>query len=89
MEDTHWGWGTLIIFQKKNWVDIPLEIVVWFGDTFVKWINPAPKGVLKNFRVDTEMSTTVDLPEFDSLKASDGRNWSMFFNNWKQTLGKK
>lgn len=88
LEHSHWGWGVLIFFHKSNWVDIPNEIVVWFGDTFMKYINPNPKGVLRNFEIQTEMSTTVDLPEFNELKASDGNNWSKYFNHWKEHFSK-
>lgn len=69
------GWGCLIFLQKNNWVDIPENIKIWYGDNFIKDKNPTPKAVLRNFKVQTEMSTTSDEPQWDSIKQMDYINF--------------
>lgn len=66
-----WGWGCMILFNKKNWIDIPNDIKIWYGDNFIKDVNPSPKACLRNFKVDTEMSTTSDEKEWDEIKKKD------------------
>jgi hypothetical protein len=66
-----WGWGCFIIFDKKNWIDIPDNIKIWYGDNFIKDVNPSPKACLRNFKVETEMSTTSDEKEWDDIKKKD------------------
>jgi glycosyltransferase involved in cell wall biosynthesis len=70
-----WGWGSLILTQKKYWIPIPEELKVWYNDDFMTEINPHPKWVLHNFTIVTEMSTTSDLPEFNPIKENDRIEW--------------
>lgn len=70
-----WGWGCFIIFDKKNWIDIPDNIKIWYGDNFIKDVNPSPKACLRNFKVETEMSTTSDETEWDVVKKQDYENF--------------
>jgi hypothetical protein len=70
-----WGWGCFIIFDKKNWIDIPDNIKIWYGDNFIKDVNPSPKACLRNFKVETEMSTTSDEKEWDNIKKKDYENF--------------
>ena len=65
------GWGCFIMLNKKDWIDIPDNIKIWYGDNFIKDVNPTPKACLRNFRVDTEMSTTSDEPIWDERKKED------------------
>ena len=30
-----WGWGCLIMFDKKDWIDIPDDIKIWYGDDYI------------------------------------------------------
>jgi len=66
-----WGWGCFIMLHKKYWLDIPENIKIWYGDNFIKDVNLAPKGCLRNFRIETEMSTTSDEKEWDETKKKD------------------
>lgn len=66
-----WGWGCALFFNKTLWVDIPEQLKIWCGDNYIKDINPCKKFVLRNFKIDTEMSSTSDLPEWDSVKNAD------------------
>lgn len=66
-----WGWGCFILLKKSHWKPIPNEIKIWYGDNFIKDVNPIAKGCLRNFRVETEMSTTSDEKEWDEVKKKD------------------
>lgn len=74
-----WGWGCFIMLHKKYWIDIPENIKIWYGDNFIKDRNPAPKGILRNFKVETEMSTTSDEKEWDARKMEDQVNFLKLF----------
>jgi len=81
-----WGWGSLLFTLKSNWIPIPEDMIVWYGDNFIKEVNPVKKSVLRGFHIETEMSTTSDLPEFDEIKKQDLQNWVIHYNNkdkWK------
>jgi hypothetical protein len=80
-----WGWGCFIMLNKKDWIDIPDNIKIWYGDNFIKDVNPSPKSVLRNFRVDTEMSTTSDEKEWDEIKKEDYNNFINYLRNGKVT----
>lgn len=69
------GWGCLLLVHKSHWIDIPTDIKIWYGDNFIKDINPAPKAILRNFKVDSDMSTTSDSPEWDAIKREDFVNF--------------
>ncbi len=70
-----WGWGCLIMFNKKNWINIPENIKIWYGDDFIFKYNPCQKATLKNFNISTEMSTTSDEPLWDDIKKQDYINF--------------
>lgn len=76
-----WGWGCLIMFDKNNWVDIPDNIKIWYGDDYIFKCNPATKSTMKNFNIETEMSTTSDEPIWDDRKKEDYNNFINHINN--------
>ena len=75
-EGRPWGWGCIITFNKKHWIDVPKQLRVWYNDDFINKKNPAPQYVLNGLKIDTEMSTTSDLPEFNSIKKEDEMYWN-------------
>jgi glycosyltransferase involved in cell wall biosynthesis len=75
-----WGWGSLLLTQKQYWISIPEELKVWYNDDFITQINPCKKWILNNFTIVTEMSTTSDLPEFNSIKENDRIEWEKIKN---------
>lgn len=80
------GWGSLMMLKKSMWIPIPEDLIVWYGDNFIKDVNPIKKSILRGFRLETDMSTTCDLPELDELKKQDLKNWLVHFQNrnkWK------
>ena len=80
-----WGWGCLILLKKSHWLPIPNEIKIWYGDNIIKDINSVSKGVLRNFKVETEMSTTSDEKEWDEVKKKDYENFINYLRNGKIT----
>jgi hypothetical protein len=76
-----WGWGCLIFLKKNMWIEIPNDIKIWYGDNFIKDINLNPKWILRGLKVQTEMSTTSDLTEFDGVKRQDQQNYIKLFKN--------
>jgi hypothetical protein len=80
-----WGWGCMILLDKKNWIDIPEDIKIWYGDNIIKDVNPSPKACLRNFKVETEMSTTSDEKEWDEVKKQDYENFISYLRNGKTT----
>lgn len=80
------GWASLLMLKKWMWIPIPEDLIVWYGDNFIKDINPIKKSILRGFRLETEMSSTTDLPILSDLKKQDGINWIEHFKNrdkWK------
>ena len=75
-----WGWGSLILTQKKYWIPIPDQLKVWYNDDFMTQINPYPKWILNGFTIVTEMSTTSDLAEFNPIKEQDRIEWEKIKN---------
>lgn len=80
-----WGWGCFIMLNRKYWIDIPENIKIWYGDNIIKDVNPSPKAILRNFRVDTEMSTTSDETQWDEIKKQDYENFINYLRNGKAT----
>lgn len=80
-----WGWGCMIFTEKKYWWPIPNELKVWYNDDYIIEINPYPKYILKNFKIETEMSTSGDSPEFDIIKQEDTYHWQKIrFENFNK-----
>ena len=80
-----WGWGCMIMFHKSHWMVIPDNIKIWYGDNFIKDVNPVPKGILRNFKVETEMSTTSDETQWDEVKKQDQINFINYLRNGQTT----
>lgn len=80
-----WGWGCMILLKKEHWKPIPNEIKIWYGDNFIKDVNPVAKGCLRNFKIETEMSTTSDGKEWDEIKKKDYENFINCLRNEKVT----
>jgi hypothetical protein len=80
-----WGWGCFIMLNRKYWINIPDNVKIWYGDNIIKDVNPTPKAVLRNFRVETEMSTTSDETQWDDRKKEDYENFINYLRNAKAT----
>ena len=62
---------SLLFLKKSHWIPIPEDMIVWYGDNFIKECNPYKKSILRGYRCETDMSTTCDLPELDEIKKQD------------------
>lgn len=80
-----WGWGCMILLKKSHWKPIPNEIKIWYGDNFIKDVNPVAKGCLRNFKIETEMSTTSDEKEWDEIKKQDYEYFINYLRHGKTT----
>jgi hypothetical protein len=76
-----WGWGCLIMFDKQNWIDIPDDIKIWYGDDYIFKCNLSTKSTMKNFNIETEMSTTSDEGVWNSVKEQDKINFINHIRN--------
>lgn len=74
-----WGWGCILFFHKSNWLPIPETLLIWCGDNFIKDVFNCPKYILRGFKIETEMSTTSNLTEFDAIKQKDVKNYQGIF----------
>ena len=58
----------LLFLKKSHWIPISEDMIVWYGDNFIKECNPYKKSILRGYRCETDMSTTCDLSELDEKK---------------------
>lgn len=82
------GWGCMFFLKKKDWVEIPEEIKVWYGDDFIFKCNPTECLKISGLPVKTLMSSTSHRSEFNPIKASDKVEWGKY-NNTNMNLGYK
>ena len=54
----NWGWGTFMVLHKKDYVHIPDEYKIWYGDDFQ--FNKLRPFAFVGIRVETKMSETID-----------------------------
>jgi hypothetical protein len=83
---SEWGWGCMIMFYKEYWINIPHDIKIWYGDNCIKEMNPIIKSALRNFKIETEMSTTSDAKEWDEIKKNDQISFARYYSFLGETL---
>lgn len=71
----NFGWGCFIIFNKNIWKNIPEDLRVWYGDNYILFLSDSKISVLSNLKIETEMSETSGLEEFDEIKNKDFENY--------------
>jgi glycosyltransferase involved in cell wall biosynthesis len=76
------GWGCIIMFHKEHWKPIPEQLKIWYGDNYMREINPAPSHILKGIPIQTEMSTTSKDSQWNPIKDSEAQYWIDNFK-WK------
>jgi GT2 family glycosyltransferase len=69
------GWGCMLLLHKNHWIPIPESLKIWYGDNFIKSVNPYPNGTLRGLPIETEMSTTSNLDEVIGVRDNDTRIW--------------
>ncbi len=67
------GWGCCIFLNKENWVEIPDQIKIWFGDNWI--VNNHEKCFSAAFKIFTEMSTTSSMDSLNNVIKKDIQEW--------------
>lgn len=68
------GFGCLMFFKKKDYVVIPEQLKVWYGDDYLL-ANFKYVYTLHGLAVKTNMSTTSAKPEFNEIIQQDTRSY--------------
>jgi hypothetical protein len=68
------GWGCAIFLRKSSWCPVPDGLKIWYGDN---WIRQKARAAMQieGLKVQTEMSTTSNSPEFHYLIEEERQNW--------------
>jgi len=62
------GWGCCFFLNKKNWVEIPPDILIWGGDDFLFYQkNNIPNYKIEGVKCFGEISLTSDDPKLESV----------------------
>lgn len=69
----NWGFGIFMVMAKKNYIQSPIELLIWCHDDilFHRNIQNGKRNGVFLFPIQTKMSTTSDLSEFDKIKQHD------------------
>ncbi len=67
----NWGFGTLMFIHKSNYKCIPNDLKIWHGDDYIFYCQKNPNYVIEGFSIQTKMSSTSGLPQFESIKKLD------------------
>ena len=62
------GWGCCFFLNKKNWVEIPSNILIWGGDDYLFYQN----NQILNYKIEGlkcygGVSLTADDPSYESI----------------------
>ena len=62
------GWGCCFFLNKKNWVEIPSNMLIWAGDDFLFYQNNyIPNYKIEGIKCYGIFSLTVDDPSYESI----------------------
>lgn len=79
-EHRMWGFGTLMIFSKSSYIQIPDELKIWCGDDFLYDQFKFKRDIL-GVLANTKMSTTSNISQFDEVRNNDLRIYEQFYKN--------
>jgi hypothetical protein len=74
------GWGCLMFCKKENWVQIPENLKIGYGDDWIAITNRPHFSLIHEDKILTEMSTTSSRKEFNPVVSSDIRTWKRIFS---------
>ena len=69
------GFGMLMFLNKKNWIDIPSSLKIWYGDD---WITESHKDIYSINMIkiiDADKHTTASSPELKEIIKLDKIEW--------------
>lgn len=77
------GFGCLMFIKKSNWIDIPKNIKVWFGDNWIAKTNQPLHLIRFKEKIENNgKSATVSNPVFEKILLKDRIIWHRIFNNF-------
>lgn len=74
------GWGCLIFCKKENWIEIPDNLKIGYGDDWIAITNKPHYSLKTKENIVTDMSTTSSKKEFNSIIQSDIKLWKRIFS---------
>lgn len=64
-----WGFGVFMILHKQDYIPIPKELKVWYGDMFLfRQLKPY---VIKGARINTPMQSTTSKMDLKAIKEKE------------------
>jgi len=74
------GWGCLMFCKKENWIQIPEDLKIGYGDDWIAITNKPTYSLYHSYKIETEMSTTSSQKVFNQVVNSDIKIWKRIFN---------
>lgn len=85
-EEITYGFGCLMIFQKRYYIKIPNELKIWFGDNFL-FETFKNRKYIKGIKIETIMSSTSERPEFNEIISKDMQIYNKFvYSNYLKNI---
>ena len=69
------GFGMLLFLNKKNWIDIPNSLKIWFGDDWLTNIHENIYSVNMVKTINADKHTTASSPELKKILKQDRIEW--------------
>ena len=69
------GFGMLMFLNKKNWIDIPNSLKIWFGDDWLTNIHENIYSVNMVKTINADKHTTVSSPVLKKILKQDRIEW--------------
>lgn len=69
------GFGMLMFLNKKNWIDIPNSLKIWFGDDWLTNIHENIYSVNMVKTINADKHTTVSSPGLKKILKQDRIEW--------------
>jgi hypothetical protein len=70
-----YGYGTLMFIKKNDYIDIPENLKIWFGDDFLFHSQRKKNFTFSGIFINTKMETTSGLEIFNLIKSNDHKNY--------------
>lgn len=69
------GFGMLMFLNKRNWIDIPSNLKIWFGDDWITNTHNNVYSVNLVKTIDADKHTTATSPELKEILKLDSIEW--------------
>jgi hypothetical protein len=86
------GYGTLLFFNKQNFVPIPKPLKIFYGDTWIyiqSVVQHKEPRMLHNFNIKTKLGTTSMAVTSGSVQGADSIWWETNIKNHNDILNYK